>query len=98
MVDRKSLSSARCSFDRTPAFLAAWYASSGKRSQPPNTMSSSLASGTNSCVSGEVGERHDLLVGGLFPVGALAEATLPHLGGGADRLRAPFADRLDARH
>src|ERR1700684_289931 len=36
----------------TPALAAARYASSGKTSQPPKTMSSSLASGTNSLIFG----------------------------------------------
>src|SRR3569623_1391077 len=54
MVDRKSFSSVRYSLESTPALAAAWYASSGNRSQPPNTMSSSLVRGTNSLISGDL--------------------------------------------
>ena len=42
----------RCLSSRTPAFFAAVSASSGIGSQAPKTMSSSLARGTNSLISG----------------------------------------------
>ena len=52
MADSSSLSWPRRSFSSTPALSAAWYMSSGKRSQPPKQRSSSLASGTYSCSVG----------------------------------------------
>src|SRR3954463_5018891 len=52
MPFRKSAIGSMSRSSRTPAFLAAVSASSGIGSQAPNTMSSSLASGTKSLISG----------------------------------------------
>src|SRR5215467_6493171 len=54
ILERKGLTSVRCSLLRTPALAAASYALSLKISHPPNSRSSGPARGTNFLMSGEL--------------------------------------------
>src|SRR6266403_5825265 len=54
ILERNGFTLARSSLLSTPAFEAAWYALSLKRSQPPKTRSSRSASGTNFLIRGEL--------------------------------------------